>query len=76
MNPLMGGMGGMNIMQMLGQLMSNPMELLKRTKFNIPANMNMNNPQDIIQHLLNSGQLTQDQLNQAQQQARMFGIMK
>ena len=76
MNPLMGGMGGMNFMQMLGQLMSNPMELLKRTKFNIPANMNMNNPQDIIQHLLNSGQLTQDQLNQAQQQARSLGIMR
>lgn len=68
MNPLMGGM---NIMQMLMQLKSNPMALLKQAGFNVPANMN--SPQDIIQHLMNSGQVTQEQLNMAQQQARMFG---
>ena len=76
MNPLMGGMGGMNIMQMLGQFMQNPMQLLQKARFNIPANVNMNNPQDVIQHLMNSGQVTQDQVNQAQQQARMLGMMK
>ena len=71
MNPLMGGM---NIMQMLTQLMTNPMSLLKQAGFNVPANMN--SPQDIIQHLMNSGQVTQEQLNMAQQQAKMFGGVK
>lgn len=74
MNPLMGGMGGMNIMQMLGQFKANPMALLKQAGFNVPDNIR--NPQEIIQHLMNSGQVNQGQLNQAQEQARMLGIMK
>ena len=77
MNPLMGG-GAMNIMQMLGQLKQNPMALLQQAGFNVPANLN--SPQDIIQHLMNSGQVNQNQVNQAQQQAQawsqMFGQMK
>lgn len=68
MNPLMGGM---NIMQMLTQLKSNPMAFLKQAGFNVPTNLT--SPQDIIQHLMNSGQVTQEQVNMAQQQARMFG---
>ena len=75
MNPLMGGMGGMgNMMQMLGQLKSNPMGLMKQAGFNVPANIN--SPQEIIQHLMNSGQVNQQQLNQAQQMAQMLGNMK
>ena len=74
MNPLMGGMGGMNIMQMLGQLKSNPLGVLKQAGFNVPANIN--SPQEIIQHLMNSGQVNQNQVNQAQQMAQMFGQMK
>ena len=34
-------------------------------KFNIPNNMN--DPNEIIQHLLNTGQVTQQQVNQAMQ---------
>lgn len=71
MNPFANGM---NMIQMLMQLKSNPMGLLQQAGFNVPANLN--SPQDIIQHLMNSGQVTQDQLNQAQQQARMFGGVK
>ena len=74
MNPLMGGMGGMNIMQMLSQLKQNPMALLRQAGFNAPENLN--NPQEIIQHLMNSGQVNQSQLNWAQQMARTFGNMK
>ena len=75
MNPLMGGMGGMgNMMQMLGQLKSNPMGLMKQAGFNVPANIN--SPQEIIQHLMNSGQVNQNQVNQAQQMAQMFWQMK
>lgn len=74
MNPLMGGMGGMNIIQMLSQLKNNPLQFLQKAGFNVPDNLN--NPQQIIQHLMNSGQVSQNQVNQAQQQAQMFGIVK
>lgn len=51
------------IMSMYQQLRSNPMQLLAR-RFNLPQGMNMNNPNDIIQHLLNTGQIQQSQVNQ------------
>ena len=74
-NPLMGGMpnmGGMNPMAMLSQLKSNPLGMLRRAGYNVPDNVN--DPQAIIQHLMNSGQINQQQLNNAQQMAQMFGI--
>lgn len=58
----MGMLG--NIAQMYSQFKGNPMAMLSR-RFNIPQNLN--NPQDIIQHLLNSGQISQEQVNQAMQ---------
>ena len=53
-----------NLMRMYQQLRQNPMQLLAQ-KYNIPQNMG--DPQEIIQYLLNSGQITQAQLNQAMQ---------
>lgn len=50
------------LMNMYQQLRTNPMQMLAR-RFNMPQNMNMNNPNDIIQHLLNTGQISQQQLN-------------
>lgn len=50
------------LMNMYQQLRSNPMQMLTR-RFNLPQGMNMNNPNDIIQHLLNTGQVTQQQVN-------------
>ena len=55
----------LQIMQMLGNLTQNPMQVLSQCGLNVPNNIN--NPQEIIQHLLNTGQITQDQVNQAQQ---------
>ena len=49
-------------MQVYQQFRQNPLSLLGR-RFNIPQGMN--SPQDIIQHLLNSGQVSQDQVNRA-----------
>jgi len=65
-----------NIMDLYNQMQQNPIQMLSR-KFNIPQNIN--NPNDIIQHLLNSGQVTQTQVNNAMQMAnnpmfkKMFG---
>lgn len=54
----------MQLAQMYSQFRQNPMGMLTR-RYNIPQNLN--NPQDIIQHLLNSGQISQDQVNSAMQ---------
>lgn len=61
----------MNPMQMMGQLRSDPAKMLGQAGFNIPAGMN--NPQQIVQHLMQSGQLPQGRLQQAMQMAQMMG---
>ena len=43
------------------QFKQNPIQMLSK-RFNIPQNLN--NPNDIVQHLLNTGQVTQTQVNQ------------
>ena len=53
-----------NIFQLYQQKMQNPMALLSK-RFNIPQNIN--DPNQIIQHLLNTGQVTQAQVNNAMQ---------
>ena len=55
-------MNRLNMMQMISQFRQNPMAMLNR-RFNIPNGMQ--SPQDIVQYLLNSGQVTQEQVNQA-----------
>ena len=59
------------IMSMYQQLRTNPMQMLAR-RFNLPQGMNMNNPNDIIQHLLNTGQIQQQQYNSARQYAEQL----
>lgn len=70
MNPLqmmsnMSGMSGNNPMQMIGQIQ----QFMRNYK---------GNPQEQIQSMLNSGQISQDQYNQAVQMAsgiaQMMGI--
>ena len=58
-----------NFIQMLSQMKSNPMAILGR-KFNIPQNLN--NPNDIIQHLMNTGQISQASYNQANTMAKQL----
>lgn len=59
------GMNNINdIVNLYQQMRSNPMQLLSR-KFNIPQNVNQTNPNEILQYLLNTGQITQSQVNQA-----------
>lgn len=54
----------MDVLTLFNMLKSNPVQVLSQ-RFNLPSNLN--NPQDIIQHLLNSGQISQDQVNRAMQ---------
>lgn len=54
----------MNVMQMYQQFMTNPMAMLSQ-RFNIPQNMN--DPNEILQHLLNTGQVSQQRVNQMMQ---------
>lgn len=61
----------MNPFQMLNQIKQNPMAMLSR-RFNIPQNMNVNDPNEIIQYLLNTGQVSQQQYNNANQMAKQF----
>ena len=58
------------MMSMLGQLKSNPRQMLMQ-RFNIPEDIG-NDPQNIIQHLMNTGQVSQDQFNRAMQIKKMF----
>ena len=53
-----------NMFELAKQFQSNPMQLLSQ-KYNIPQNLN--NPNEIIQHLLNTGQVSQAQVNRAMQ---------
>lgn len=72
-NPLFNAFSSANagIMGMMQQFRNNPMGMLKQ-RFNIPDNLS--NPNAIIQHLLNSGQLSQAQYEQARQMAQQFGF--
>lgn len=72
-NPFFGALGGgNNPLTMLNQLKSNPLALLNKAGYNIPQNLN--SPQQIIQYLMNSGQISQAQVNNAQQMARNFKL--
>ena len=70
-NPMLGGgMPRMNPMQMLQQLRQNPVQVLRQAGLNVPDNLT--SPNDIIQHLMNSGQVSQEAYNRARQMAAQF----
>lgn len=57
-----------NPMQMLQQIRQNPAAILQRAGLNIPAGMS--DPRQIIQHLMQSGQVSQQRYQQAMQMMR------
>lgn len=61
-----------NPMALLGQLKQNPMQFLMQRKMNIPQGM-ANDPNAILNHLLSSGQVSQEQINRAYQMAQQMG---
>lgn len=64
-------MNPMNLMSMLQQIKSNPMQVLMQRRMNVPPNM-ANDPQAILNHLLQTGQISQQQVNQAYQMAQQY----
>ena len=63
-------MNVLQAMQMVAQLKSNPMSLLSQ-RFNIPDGVNVNNPNDIIKHLIDTNQVSQMQIDQIKNQMGM-----
>lgn len=57
-----------NIITMFQQFMGNPAQMMQRSGLNIPQNI-ANDPNAIIQHLLSSGRMSQQQYNQLQEMA-------
>lgn len=70
-NPLYQSMQQSGINSALQNLKQNPMQFLMQKKFNIPQNIS-NDPNAIIQHLMNTGQVSQQQYNYASSMAKQF----
>lgn len=63
-----------NMQNFLGgfqQFMGNPMQFVASKKMNIPQEY-MNNPDDAIQYLMNTGKITQQDYNKANQLAKQI----
>ena len=60
----------MNPMQMMNQFRQNPIGILQQVGYQIPEGMS--DPQQIVNHLMQSGQLPNDRLQKAQQMLSMF----
>lgn len=61
-----------DVISLLQQFKANPMQFLMQKRLNIPQGIPMNDPQAILNHLVSSGQISQQQINQAYQMAQRF----
>lgn len=59
-----------NPMELMNEFRSNPIGILQHLGYNIPDGMN--NPQQILNHLLSSGQVMPAQMQRIQQVASRF----
>ena len=60
-----------NMLSMLQQLQVNPLALLSK-KYNLPQGIDVSNPNAIIQHLMSTGQVSQQAYNNARNMAMNF----
>lgn len=60
------------VMALLQQFKTNPMQFLVQRRMNIPQNISMNDPNAILNHLLRTGQVSQDAVNRAYQMAQRY----
>lgn len=63
--------GRINPQEAMQQLRSNPAAMLKKAGLNVPGTMK--DPQQIVNHLLQSGQISNQRLQMAQRMLGMFG---
>lgn len=61
-----------NPMQMINQIKQNPLGFLAQKKLNVPPEI-LDDPNKIMQHLMNTGQISQEAYNNAIQQAMNMG---
>ena len=61
-----------DLMGMLAQLKQNPMQFLMQRRMHLPQNVPMNDPQAILNHLMQTGQVSQSQINNAYQMMQKF----
>ena len=59
------------LLQMLPQFKANPIQFLLQRRYNVPADL-ANNPNEIMNHLLQTGQINQQQIDMAYQRMGMF----
>ena len=57
---------------MLQKLKANPMQFLLQRRLNVPQSLDMSNPQEILNYLLRTGQVNQQQINSAYQMMGQF----
>lgn len=62
-----------NMLQQFQMFRQNPMQWLMSRGMKVPQNI-VNDPNAIIQHLMNTGQISQQQYNQANQMAKQFNM--
>lgn len=62
-----------NIFQLLNQFKANPIQTLLQMNLNVPQTM-ANDPNAIMTHLLQTGQVNQAQVNNAYQIAQQMGF--
>jgi len=60
------------MMQMLQSFKANPLQFLLQKRMNLPQGIPMNDPQAILNHLVQSGQISQQQINSAYQMMGQF----
>lgn len=70
MNPLYQKMNQNNPLNMVHQIKNNPAQFLATRGVNIPNGMN--NPNDILNHLMSTGKVSQGRYNQAVSMAQML----
>lgn len=69
------GSAAPNLMQMVQQIKQNPMQFFANSRFRIPPNIG-NDGNAILNYLVQSGQFSQQQINNAYQAASKMGFHK
>lgn len=72
-NPLYSEQMNKGLMNQFNAFKQNPLQFLTQRKVNIPQQF-VNDPHGAVQYMLNSGQMTQQQLNTLMQTAQRMGI--